>query len=125
MAQTVAGRIGFAEGDVFETGGLAGVHKTCATRLRGPAGDTVLPLIGAPGRPEALFTTERQTVAPTFYACAFSFTTYLVDRIGLAETIALIPLIPSNSVHERIETLLGKSMSEVRADWRRLIDAAR
>jgi hypothetical protein len=121
VAQTVAVRTGVAEGDVFANGGLDGVDRTCASRLSGPAGRTILPFIGAPGRPDALFTTERQTVAPTFYACSFSFTKYIVDRVGLPATIALIPLIPTNTVHQKLEALTGKTMANLRSDWLRAI----
>ncbi len=69
----------------------------------------------------ALFTTERQQVAPTFYACGTSFTKHLVDRIGLAETIALMPHIVPNTVLARIEAVAKTSMEAIRAEWRRAI----
>jgi hypothetical protein len=125
VAQSAAERVGLTEGDVFDTGGLGGVDKTCAERLESSAGSGVLSFMGAPGRPDALFTTERPTVAPTFYACAFSFTKFIVNRIGLPATIGLIPLIPVNTVHEKIEALTGKAMSDLRSEWLRAIAGGR
>jgi hypothetical protein len=49
--------------------------------------------MGENARLSALFTTDRQYVAPTFYACAFSFTKFVVSKIGLPETVALMPLV--------------------------------
>jgi hypothetical protein len=121
VAQTVAASTGLAEGDVFDTGGLDGVDRTCSSRLAGPAGAQVLDFIGAPGRPDALFTAERHTVAPTFYSCSFSFTKFVVERIGLPETIGLVPLIDKGAVHERIEMLTNRRMSDLRSDWLRHI----
>jgi len=117
VGQTAAAQAGMVEGDVFAVGGLGGVDRTCATRLGGPIGEDISRFMGAPGGPPALFTTDRQTVAPTFYACAFSFTKFLVGRIGLQETIALMPLIPADGVHARIESLATKPMSAIRAEW--------
>jgi hypothetical protein len=39
----------------------------------------------APGSPQ-----ERTEVAPIVYACGASFTTFVVDRIGVRETIGLL-----------------------------------
>src|SRR6185295_3105245 len=117
VCQTAAVQSGTVEGDVFAVGGLAGVDRTCATRLGAPVAEDVVRFMGAPGGPAALFTTDRQTVAPTFYACAFSFTKFLVDRIGLQETIALMALMATDGVHARIESLATKPMSAIRAEW--------
>ena len=54
-------------------GGLKRVDETCATRLAEPVGEEVRRFIGAPGAPGAVFTTERQTIAPTFYVVADAF----------------------------------------------------
>jgi len=115
---TAADRAGVMEGDVFDLGGLAGVDKTCNERLKGPRGAEIVSFIGNIGAPGALFTTERTEVAPTFYACGTAFTKFVVERIGLPETIALVPLIPAEGVLPRIEKLTGKSMETLRAEWR-------
>ena len=115
---TAADRAGVTEGDVFDIGGLAGADKTCHERLKGPRGAEIVGFIGNIGAPGALFTTERTEVAPTFYACGTSFTKFVVERIGLPETIALVPLIPTEGVLPRIEKLTGKSMETLRAEWR-------
>jgi hypothetical protein len=120
LAQSAASKAGTAEGDVFGTGGLEGADRTCADRLRQPAGPTILPFIGANGRPEGLFTTDRQTVAPTFYTCAFSFTKFVVDRTGLASTIALVPLMGS-TWQDTLESSAGKNTGDLRSDWLRAI----
>jgi hypothetical protein len=105
VAQTVAAETGFAEGDVFDVGGLAQADKTCAQRLQGPRGAEVLRSIGEPGAPDALWTTERMTVAPTFYACAQSFTKFLVARVGLQAMVELFPLIRAGTVDARLAQL--------------------
>jgi hypothetical protein len=115
---TAASRAGVPEGDVFDIGGLAGADAACRERLQGPRGPEVLSFIGKLGAPAALFTTDRGQVAPTFYACGTSFTQFVVGRIGLPETIALMPLILTNGVLPRIEKLTGKSMDGLRAEWR-------
>jgi hypothetical protein len=123
VGQTAASRAGVTEGDVFDIGGLAGADAACRERLKGPRGAEVLPFIGALGAPAALFTSDRQQVAPIFYACGTSFTKHLVDRIGLAETIALMPHIIPGTVLPRIEQVAGVSMDRIRADWRAAIGA--
>jgi hypothetical protein len=121
VALTAAGRAGVKEGDVFDIGGLAGTDKACNDRLKGPRGPEIAAFIGNVGAPGALFTTERTEVAPTFYACGTSFTKFIVERIGLPETIALVPLIPTQGVLPRIQKLTGKSMETLRAEWRSAI----
>jgi hypothetical protein len=123
VAQTAATRAGVKEGDVFDIGGLPGADAACRERLKGPRGAEVLPFIGALGAPAALFTTERQQVAPTFYACGTSFTNFLVGRIGLQPTIGLMPHILTGDVLPRIEKAAGVSMDTLRADWRKAIGA--
>jgi M61 glycyl aminopeptidase len=121
VGQTAATRAGVKEGDVFDIGGLEGADAACRERLKGPRGSEILPFIGALGAPEALFTTDRQQVAPTFYACGTSFTKFVVGRIGLPETIGLMPRIADEGVLPRIEQLTGKPMDAVRAEWRQAI----
>jgi hypothetical protein len=71
----------------------------------------------------ALFTTDRQTVAPTFYSCSFSFTKFVVGKIGLAETVALMPLLASGGVPGRIEHLTHTTIPRLREEWLRAIGA--
>ena len=71
LAQSVTTTTGFPEGDVFEIGGLDKVDSTCAARLaESPRRSEILEKIGGQRRLEALFTEDRQTVAPTYYACS-------------------------------------------------------
>jgi hypothetical protein len=121
VAQTAAAGAGIKEGDVFDIGGLAGADAACRERVKGPRGAEVLPFIGAVGAPAALFTTERAQVAPIFYACGTSFTRFLVGRIGLPQTIALMPLFVTGGVMPRIEELTGKPMDVIRGEWRAAI----
>jgi hypothetical protein len=123
VAQTAASRAGVVEGDVFDLGGLAGVDAACRTRLVGPRGAEVLWFIGALGAPAALFTTERGEVAPIFYACGTSFTKFVVSRIGLPQTIALMPLVQTGGVLPRIEELARKPMDALRIEWAQSIGA--
>jgi len=125
VGQTAAGRTGVAEGDVFSVGGLEGVDRTCATRLEAlPAAEELVQFMGAPGGPSALFTTDRQKVAPTFYACAFSFTKFIVGRIGLPETIQLMPFVADGaSLQKRIESRTHQPMAALRAAWLKAIKA--
>ena len=101
---------------MFDLGGLAGVDKACHERLKGARGAEIVAFIGNVGAPGALFTTERTLVAPTF--CGTSFTKFVVERIGLPETVALVPLIRAEGVLPRIEKLTGESMETLRAEWR-------
>jgi hypothetical protein len=125
VAQTAATRAGVAEGDVFDIGGLTGADAACRDRLAGPRGGEVLAFIGTTGGPPALFTTDRMQVAPTFYACGTSFTKFVVGRIGLPATIALMPLIGANGVAARIEELTGVSIDTLRQQWRTAIGTKR
>jgi hypothetical protein len=123
MGLTAAARAGVKEGDVFAIGGLSGAGPACRERLTGPRGPEILPYIGGRGAPAALMTTERPAVAPTFYACATSFTSFIVGKIGLAETVALMSRIFTESVLAQIERLAGTSMDALRAEWRTAIGA--
>ena len=124
VGQTAAGEAGVVEGDVFDTGGLTGVDGVCATRLQQPIGREVVRAIGENMELPALFTTDRQTVAPTFYACSFSFTKFLAGRIGLGETVALMPLVPAGGVPKRIEQLTRVPIATLRGEWLRAIRAS-
>jgi hypothetical protein len=118
VALTAATRAGVPEGDVFAIGGLSGADTACRERLKGPRGTDILPFIGGFGRPAALFTTERREVAPIFYACALSFTSFVVERIGLPQALGLMPLTAEDGVLTRIEELTSISMEALRAEWR-------
>jgi hypothetical protein len=116
-AQAAADRAGVREGDVFAIGGLRHADSTCAARLDASRRAALLPYIGGAGFPPALFTTERQTVAPAFYACAQSFARHLVERIGVAGVVSLFPEIPRRRVPERVAELAGRPLADLRAEW--------
>lgn len=118
LALTVAAAEGLHEGDVFDIGGLAAVDSVCAARANASASRAeLLRVVGASGRLEALFTTERRRVAPAFYACAQSMSKYLVARIGVRRVVALFPAITTGSWARDIERAAGMSLAELRRRW--------
>jgi hypothetical protein len=118
VAQAVVQVTGFREGDVFAIGGLARVDSTCRARLSGhPRRAEIAAKVGGLGRLESLFTTERQEVAPTFYACSQSFTKYLVDRVGLGAMVALFPRVPDGTWLAELESRAGASLPGLRRAW--------
>jgi hypothetical protein len=121
VAQAVAAKTGFKEGDVFGIGGLAFADGTCAKRLAEPRGEEILRYIGGPGAPEALFTADRQTIAPTFYACAQSFIKFLVERVDVQSIVGLVPLVPQDRVEEGLMRVTKSPVPSLRAEWLRSI----
>jgi hypothetical protein len=118
LAQSVAKATGFPEGDVFEVGGLDKVDSSCAVRLANSARrDEILTKIGGQGRLGALFTEDREVVAPTYYACSQSFTKYLVDRIGVKAVLGLFPEIPAGTWNGKVEQLAGEPIAALRRKW--------
>jgi hypothetical protein len=118
LAQATSSATGFHEGDVFEVGGLAKVDSTCAARLSGSRWQSeILAKVGGQGRLEALFTEERDEVAPIFYACSQSFTKYLVDRIGVPALVALFPHVPDGSWQAQLATVAGRPLPELQRAW--------
>jgi len=118
LAQTTAAATGFPEGDVFEIGGLAKVDSVCAARLTTSSRRSeILEHVGRSGPLDALFTTDRQVVAPIYYACSQSLTKYLVTRIGLPATVGLFPRISDGSWRMVLETAAGESLEDVRRKW--------
>ena len=79
--------------------------------------------MGAAGRPRELFGPERMTYAPPFYACAMSFTKYLVERSDLARVIGLIEKLPDGitAVQAEIERITGQPVPALRNEWQRKI----
>ncbi len=118
LAQLAAARSGFVEGDVFQVGGLARADSTCRARLVGhPRRAELVARLGRQGRLEALFTTERAQVAPTYYACSQSLSRWLVEQIGLERTVALVPAIPDGTWLPALEASLGTSLDAFRRAW--------
>jgi hypothetical protein len=129
LARVVSATTGLIDGDVFALGGLSEVDTTCASRLGDTTEGDILPSIGQLGEPPGLRTTDRSKVAPAFYACALSFTKFLVNTIGMQETIGLMALqsrvdrstdpvtAGPDGVLPRIESLTGKSMAQLRTAW--------
>lgn len=122
LAQAVVQTTGFREGDVFDVGGLGKVDSTCRVRLSGHLQRReIAAKIGGQGRLEALYTTDRAQVAPTYYACSQSFTKFLVARMGLAALVELVPGIPSGRWLAVLETQTGTSLPVLRREWLALL----
>ena len=118
LAQRVAAEERLHEGDVLAIGGLAVVDSVCAARAAAnPRRAEMLRVVGATGRVEALFTTDRATVAPAFYACAQSMTKFLVERVGVGTMVALFPGITTGSWEEELGRAAGVPLSELRRQW--------
>jgi hypothetical protein len=118
LAQATSAATGFHEGDVFDIGGLALVDSVCAARLSAsPRQAEILEKVGGQGRLEALYTTDRGEVAPTFYACSQSLTRYLVDRIGIRSTVLLMPAIKAGSWQAELEAAAGQPVATLRDAW--------
>ena len=118
LAQAAAATTGFHEGDVFEVGGLSKVDSTCAARLTAsPRRTEIQAKVGAQGRLEALFTTERDEVAPVYYACSQSFTKYLVTRIGVGPLVALFPRIQAGTWLADLASAAGQPLPTLRRAW--------
>lgn len=120
VARVVAADLGLTEQGPFGTPSLAGVDAVCAERATTTDGATMLPFVGGPGRPAVLFTTDRARFAPTFYSCSFSFVKHLVARSSLAEVVSLFGET-REGLATRLDTIGGKPLADVRADWLRAI----
>lgn len=118
LAQQASSIAGVHEGDVFAIGGLAKVDSTCASRLTtNPWRADILRVIGGPGVVEALFTTDRRQVAPVFYACGQSMAKYVIELIGMEQTIALFPAIKNGDWTAMLERAAGMPLATLRARW--------
>jgi hypothetical protein len=118
LAQTVAAEEHLHEGDVFAIGGLAMVDSVCAARANANARRAeLLRVVGATGRMEALFTTERASVAPAFYACAQSMTKFLVERIGVKRMVGLSPAIKAGDWEDEVGRAAGRPLTDLRREW--------
>lgn len=118
LALRAAAMAGTKEGDVFSIGGLEKADSTCVARLA--ASDyrvDLLRVIGGQGAVDALFTTDRIKVAPTFYACSQSMSKFLVEVIGMERTVALFPAIKRGDWAAMIERAAGMPLAAIRARW--------
>jgi hypothetical protein len=119
LAQLTASRTGVPEGDVFDAGGAATIDSVCAARVRAnPRAAAAVEAVGRTGRPAQLFTSERANVAPVFYPCSHSFTKYVVDRIGIDQTVALYPALKLGDWETSLRANAGP-LPELRIGWAR------
>lgn len=122
LAHSVWPETGPHEGDVFNIGGLEASGTQCAVRANeSPRGEEVLAHVGREALLEALFTTDRRELAPIFYACGQSLTYFIAQRIGIPETVSLMPGMVDGEWKSILEGLLGQPLETVRADWLREI----
>lgn len=118
LAQLASSAAHTTEGDVFTIGGLAKADSTCAARLvDNPYRSEILRAIGGQGGVDALFTTDRVKVAPTFYACAQSMTKFVSELIGMEQTVELFPAIKSRNWAATLERAAGMPLAAIRARW--------
>ena len=114
-AHEVAAKVGFTEGDVWQTKGSAGVDSVCAERIAGPRGAETIAHVGVGGYMRALQGPQRREVAPTYYACGASFSKFLTARTDAPFMAALFRDMP------RFETNLarrtGKTLATLRTEW--------
>jgi hypothetical protein len=122
LAQTVATEHGLHEGDVFNIGGLTRADSTCAARIQNsPRGAEVLTAVGRTVALAALMTTDRPQVAPIFYACSQSLTKYVVEQIGVANTVALFPALKTGAWEKTVAQSAGRTMDTLRLEWMKRI----
>ena len=132
LAQRAATTTGIREANVFATDSLGSAHATCSARVLHAArvsygddgavhttGQTILDAIGARGLFAPLSSPERNLVAPTYYTCAESFVTYLVDALGLEAVVALTPAIPSGRWAVELERLAAMPLDLLRLQWQK------
>lgn len=118
LAERAATATGMVEGDVFTIGGLEKADSTCASRLaENPYRTDILRAIGGQGGVDALYTEDRSKVAPVFYACAQSMSKYLVEIIGLEQTVELFPAIKRGDWVVVLERAAGMPLATVRSRW--------
>jgi hypothetical protein len=119
--ESAAKLTGVHEGDPLGSGTLDEVDAKCAAAASTPVGAEVLPYVGAPGSPEALLSRARRLeVARPFYACATSFTKFLVGAAGID---AVVDALYARDPEAAIAAAAGKSIESLRADWRKAIGA--
>ena len=122
VGESVAKETGITEGDPLGWGTLAEVDAKCAAVSSTPLGAEILPFIGAPGAPAALLSRSRRLeVAPPFYACATSFTKFVVAAVGIEAVVDSMAVLPSEPA---IANAAGKSIDALRADWLEKIGAS-
>jgi hypothetical protein len=125
LAQMASSAANTREGDVFTIGGLAKADSTCAARVAdNPYRADILRTIGGQGAVEALFTSDRIKVAPTFYACAQSMARFVTELIGMERTVALFPAIKRRDWAPVLERAAGMSLADLRARWQARIERA-
>ena len=116
MAPTAAG---VHEGDIWGVGDRAKIDSVCASRIvTNPWKEDLLRVIGGHGRVEALFTTDRGKVAPTFYPCSESMSRFVIETIGVPAAVELYPSASNGSWDAKLERASGLPVSELQAKWR-------
>lgn len=62
----------------------------------------------------------RTMVAPTFYACAYSFTRFLLVRAGGPRAfVARVPELPARGLEATVLSATGQPLAAARREWHR------
>lgn len=124
LAARAAPQAGVREADLWSVGERSRVDAACVERLASsPWREEILRIVGGRGRLRALFTTDRDRAAPTFYPCAESMVAFLMETLGVAPVVALFPHIADGSWVMRLEAAAGVPMVELQRRWRGRIGA--
>ncbi len=119
LAARAAPQAGVREADLWEVGSAGGVDAVCAERVAGsPWREEILRIVGGTGRLRALFTADRDRAAAVFYPCAESMVAYLIETLGVAPVVGLLPHVPDGTWVARLEEATGVPMEELRHRWR-------
>lgn len=64
-----------------------------------------------------LYSSARREVAPTFYACSYSFTRFLSERMGLQQLIEILPKLKKNELDDEVLRVTRQPLGELRQEW--------
>jgi hypothetical protein len=116
----VSETMGGYDAHVFSRTGNRGVDGEAARWLSRERGRDVLPYVGVPGEPPEM-ESERRRVAAPFYVVSQSFTKFLVERLGLAQVVALVS---SRDPEGELARASGRSVDTWKAEWLSAIGAS-
>ncbi|HEX8348966.1 MAG TPA: tetratricopeptide repeat protein [Hymenobacter sp.] len=103
--------------DLFKSGTIQQIDKTCLRLLRSDKAGYILSYIGSPGIIPELSPsgTQRILYAPAFYNCSCSFNKYLVSSYGISSLLAVIGAYPAEQ--KKLAAITGVSPDVLRSRW--------
>lgn len=116
----VAEHIGGYDGYVFSWGGNANVDRLARRALAQEAGKSVLPYVGGPGIPDAIWQERRQVAAP-FYVLSHSFVKYLIEKGGLP---LVQDMVRADDAGAALERSTKRNLAQWKADWLLSLDSS-